>query len=352
MLLGWGVAWGRGAQTLERRKTKSERRRDAWAFGAQRCCAPTRRIGLTGLLGADEVAAAILLPAGFVALVAEGLFFAEADGADAIGGEAEGDEILLDGAGAAIAEREVVFGGTALVAMAFDGDAELRVIAQEVSGLGESCAGVGANVRLVEIKIGVLDFLGEKRIHVCRGRGFYRGRGGADRDARGAVRAAAGTAGRDGVGCGIGRRDFCGAFGGDGAYLRRDSKLRRVGGGPAQRGRVALANGSGIGGKRDGRLSWRRCWRGRGRRGCWNRLLLTATGENGGNQTCHQQSAVQRTRDHNHSYPPQTYFKFFPSSTHRGEYRNTGGLVPGGISYHDIFYIQLAKPLAKVRPKC
>src|SRR5258706_6823141 len=187
MLLGWGVAWGRGAQTLERRKTKSERRRDAWAFGAQRCCAPTRRIGLTGLLGADEVAAAILLPAGFVALVGEGLCFVIADGADAIGGEAQGDEILLDGAGAAIAEREAVLRGAALVAVAFDGDAELPVIAQEVSGLGECCAGVRANVCFVEIKIGVLDFLWEERIQVRRGRGFYRRRGHADRNTRGGV---------------------------------------------------------------------------------------------------------------------------------------------------------------------
>src|SRR5438477_8959000 len=51
-----------------------------------------------GLLGADEVAAAVLLPAGFVGLCAERLFFAEADGADAIGGDAQGDEILFNGA--------------------------------------------------------------------------------------------------------------------------------------------------------------------------------------------------------------------------------------------------------------
>src|SRR5258706_1535793 len=167
-----------------------------------------------GLLGADEVAAAILLPAGFVALVAEGLFFAEADGADAIGGEAQGDEILLDGAGAAIAEREVVLGGTALVAVAFDGDAELRVIAQEVSGLGECCAGVRANVCFVEIKIGVLDFLWEERIQVRRGRGFYRRRGHADRNTRGGVCGTAGTARGDRVCCGIGWCHFCGTVGG------------------------------------------------------------------------------------------------------------------------------------------
>src|SRR6267154_1315460 len=109
-----------------------------WAFGAQRCCAPTgrNRAGLRALLGADEVAAAVLLPAGFGALGAEGLFFAEAYGADAIGGDAQGDEILLYCAGAAIAKSEVVFGGAALVAMAFDGYANAGVIAQEFGGLG------------------------------------------------------------------------------------------------------------------------------------------------------------------------------------------------------------------------
>src|SRR5260370_41498273 len=106
------------------------------------------------LLGADEVAAAILLPARFVVLVAEGLFLAEADGADAIGGDAQGNEILLDGAGAAIAEREVVFGGPGLVAMAFNGHANLRVVAQEVGGFGARFGGLRRSVGLGETRKG------------------------------------------------------------------------------------------------------------------------------------------------------------------------------------------------------
>src|ERR1700740_1447625 len=109
------------------------------------CGAPTRRIRYSGLLGADEVAAAVLLPAGFVVFGAEGLFFAEADGAHAIGRDAQGDEILLHRVGAPIAESEVVFGGAALVAMAFNGHANLRIVAQEVGGLGERLASVRAN---------------------------------------------------------------------------------------------------------------------------------------------------------------------------------------------------------------
>ena len=113
------------------------------------------------LLGADEVAAAILLIAVFGRLHTEGLFFAEADGIDAIGGDAQRDQVLLGGAGAAIAESEVVFGGTALVAMAFNGDALGRVVAEILGGFAESGASVGANVGLVEVKVSVADFLGE-----------------------------------------------------------------------------------------------------------------------------------------------------------------------------------------------
>ena len=90
-----------------------------------------------------------MLSSRWVALCAEWLFFAEADGAEAIGGDAQGDQILLDGAGAAIAEREVVFGGAALVAVAFDGHAKLRIVAQELGGRGEGLASVRANVGFV-----------------------------------------------------------------------------------------------------------------------------------------------------------------------------------------------------------
>jgi hypothetical protein len=56
-----------------------------------------------GLLGHDKVAAAVLLPAGFVALHAEGLFFAVADSADAVGADAQRNHVLLDGGGATVA---------------------------------------------------------------------------------------------------------------------------------------------------------------------------------------------------------------------------------------------------------
>ena len=60
---------------------------------------------LNELLGHYEVAAAILLPAGLVALHAERLFLAVAYGADAIGADAERDHVLFNGGSTTIAER-------------------------------------------------------------------------------------------------------------------------------------------------------------------------------------------------------------------------------------------------------
>src|SRR5690349_14830791 len=104
------------------------------------------------------MAAAVLLPTGLVVLRAEGFLFAEADGAEAVGRNAQGNEILLDGVGAAIAEAEVVLGGTTLVAMALNSHFDGRVPFQEISGFRERCTSIGTNVRLVVVKVGVANF--------------------------------------------------------------------------------------------------------------------------------------------------------------------------------------------------
>ena len=67
------------------------------------------------------MAATILLIARLSGFIAERLFFAVADGAEAVRRNAQGDEILFYCGGATISETEVVFGGAALIAMAFDG---------------------------------------------------------------------------------------------------------------------------------------------------------------------------------------------------------------------------------------
>src|SRR6267378_8088348 len=120
------------------------------------------RTARSGSVGLHEMAATVLLPAGLAALVAEGLLLAEADGAEAVGRNAQRNEVLLDGGGAAIAEPEVVFGGAALVAVAFDGDFESRIVFQEIRRLRECLASVGTNVGLVVVEISVTHFSQEE----------------------------------------------------------------------------------------------------------------------------------------------------------------------------------------------
>ena len=69
-----------------------------------------------------EVAAAVLLPAGLVALGAEGRLLALADHLDAIGGDAQAHQVALHRIGAAFTEAQVVLRRAALVAVALDGD--------------------------------------------------------------------------------------------------------------------------------------------------------------------------------------------------------------------------------------
>src|SRR5260370_8483948 len=101
------------------------------------------------------MAAAVLLPAGFVARGAERLLLAEADGADAVGRHAQRNNVLLHSVGSAIAEAQVVFRGAAFIAVAFDGHPEARIVLQEVRGCRERGAGIRTNVGLVVVEIGI-----------------------------------------------------------------------------------------------------------------------------------------------------------------------------------------------------
>ena len=65
---------------------------------------------LTVLLLSHDMYAAILLPASFVVLGADRIFFAEADGVELAARDAGVHEIVLGGFGARITESDVVFG--------------------------------------------------------------------------------------------------------------------------------------------------------------------------------------------------------------------------------------------------
>src|SRR5262249_45818440 len=93
-----------------------------------------------------EMAASILLPAGFVGIGAEGMFLADAGGANLIGGNTERNEIGLRGGGAAVAEGEVIFLAAALVAVTLDYDAKSGIGAEKFRVMRESEAIVAENV--------------------------------------------------------------------------------------------------------------------------------------------------------------------------------------------------------------
>src|SRR6266481_951932 len=189
------------------------------------------------------MAAAILLPASLGVLHAEGFLLAEADGAHTVGGDSQRHEILLDGVGTAIAEAEVVFGGAALIAMAFDGDFDRRVLLQEVRSRRERRTSVRTNVGLVVVKISVAYFLIEIGLARRRRRWWGSIHGNSGSGAGGA----AGTCRSDGVGCRVGRRDLGRALSSDGADVGSDAQLGGIGGIPAQSRRVTFVDGSGAG---------------------------------------------------------------------------------------------------------
>src|SRR6202789_438425 len=125
-----------------------------------------RKTYISRLLRRYEVRAAVLLPTFFGVLGAEGTFLAPADGVHAIGTDAQRNQIILGRLRAPFAQADIVFGGTALIAMAFYGDAHLRIGTQEFGGLGESVARIGANVGLFELKESVLPVLLESLFSV------------------------------------------------------------------------------------------------------------------------------------------------------------------------------------------
>jgi len=255
--------------------------------------------------GWDEVAAAVLGVALFAGLHAEGLFLAEADGVHAIAGDAESDEIRADGIGAAYAESQVVFGGAAFVAVAFDGDAGLRIVLEEVGGLGEILASVGTNLGGIVIEVGVANFLVKEFFpgFGARGRGSWRRSADVDGDAGGGV--TCGAAGGERIGCGRSRRDGRGALRGDRANFGSDGNVGGVGGGPGKFRGVAGIDGSAIGGKGSGGLGGSR-GRSGDRRWSYHGLFVAARNEDREGEQSDEDGAIVKVRAErlNHTSPP------------------------------------------------
>src|ERR1051326_5717654 len=105
--------------------------------------------------------AAVLLPAIVIGLSTLRLLLAVADGFERICAHATLEEGLLGGIGAALAEREVVFRGTALVTVAFNLDLPALLL-DELRGLGKLLLRVRTQVGLVIVEVNVFNHLGKE----------------------------------------------------------------------------------------------------------------------------------------------------------------------------------------------
>src|SRR5277367_2327253 len=96
--------------------------------------APRKRpaISLLHSLAGRQMRAAVLLPASFVGVGTLRAFLTVADGFQVIGGDAQLDQEVLGGGSAAIAQREVIFGGAALIAVAFDDHREVGILLEDL----------------------------------------------------------------------------------------------------------------------------------------------------------------------------------------------------------------------------
>src|ERR1700683_430924 len=197
------------------------------------------------LMPRHEMRTAILLPARFIVLGAEWPLFAPAHGIHAVGGNAERNKVILGSLGAAFTEANVVLRRAALIAMALDGHANLRIRAQEFCGFCQVSAGVATNIGFFEIKVGVLHVLLEQftQALVCGRRSFHGRRAYGDTRVRGC------GAARPGRGDSEGRRfRWIGRRGALRRYLshtRLDIEIGGVRGCPAQRDRIATLHRAG-----------------------------------------------------------------------------------------------------------
>src|SRR5690242_4645745 len=116
--------------------------------------------------------AAILLPARFVMIGAEGTFLAPTGGLNPIGTDTERNQEVLRSIGPALTEAEVVFGRTAFVAMSLERDLYLRIRTQEFGVFCKNRACIVPQVGFIRIEVSVLNALREKFAHVrgCRRR--------------------------------------------------------------------------------------------------------------------------------------------------------------------------------------
>ena len=107
------------------------------------------------------MATAILLPTSLVGFGAERLLLAVADRLNVAGADATLRQRALDGARPAVAQRQVVLGGPALIAMSLDNKVDTGMRREESDIRLQRTLLIRANVGFVVVEINILDVLRE-----------------------------------------------------------------------------------------------------------------------------------------------------------------------------------------------
>src|SRR5579864_177448 len=107
--------------------------------------------------------AAIFLPAIFILLSALWFFLAVADGLERIGANAVANQRLLGRVSATLTQRQIVLGGTAVVAVAFNLDLPALLL-DDLCRLRQCLLRVGTQISLVVVEVNILYHLGKKLI--------------------------------------------------------------------------------------------------------------------------------------------------------------------------------------------
>src|SRR5580658_8740297 len=110
----------------------------------------------------DEVPAAVLLPARFVALGTERLLFSVADGLDAAGAHSISDQCVLHRSGALVAQSQVIFRGSTFVAVPFHREVNGSVLVEELHIAQHRALLIATNLGLVIVEVDVLDVLAKQ----------------------------------------------------------------------------------------------------------------------------------------------------------------------------------------------
>src|ERR1700730_16726287 len=198
------------------------------------------------LLLVNEMAPAILLPARFVGLSAEGFLLAVADRFDAADWHSGLGQRSFHRNCALVAQSEVVLRGSAFVAVTFNREIHVGVLTEELSVSLDRTLLVATNVGLVVVEVNILDARREQIFFRRRRTSSGWRRRLSDCNARGRFLCSAGSLGSQMV---SGRLCWCHLLRAAGLHSA-DAINRNVGGAgsfPSQRRRLPLLNGVGVG---------------------------------------------------------------------------------------------------------